>query len=1022
MTDPADAFAKAGVPGGVVVHIGADELGFLASLGKSGAYLVQAFDRDAGRVSAAREEIQGAGVYGTVSVLELGAALPYPDDTVNCVIASASQGLSLAELKRVIRPGGMLLHVENGVWHTDAKPFPDDIDDWTHFLYDAGNNPVSHDRRVAPPRSLRWVTEPLWARDHGQLGWVMVSAGGYLYTIEDEGPIAYSELPPVWKLVCRDGYNGRTIWKRDIADWFPENLYFRSGPNQLMRRLVARDDAIFVTPGLYAPVSVLDPRTGRTVRALEGTANTEEIIAGDGMLFLLINPALTNAVNEYYLPRTTGLRQIPAMKKKIAAVDPATGTITWERCDGDTANVMELSLAADAARAYYLTGSSLVCLDRKNGKTLWKADRPIAMNRPTWSVPTLMVQRDIVYVGERDEARGAEKKALSGGGAPCTITAYAAGDGRALWRCPAEDGFHSPVDIMAIGGEIWSGATASKEKGGFTVIRDAVTGAVTRERKPDSVYCGYSAGHARCHRGKATERFLITGRDGIQFIDTGGGALEALRFIRGNCGFGIMPANGLLYVPPNGCACMFYEKLPGLLALSGADSPAIPGAIPVPALATATCPERADPEPDDWPMFRHDSARGGSVDTTVPEPIGELWRAKIGGRLSAIAAAYGMVYCASVDAHTLYALDASRGTVVWRFTASARIDAPPALAKGRAYVASLDGNIYALGATDGARIWTLDASAGARLMPARGQMESERPPHGVLSHDGSIYVIAGRSPYLNGGYILYKINAETGDVVVRRVISLGGGNEKSSRETFLPDVPSADGDGLYIRQARFSLDSLEDLPGKPHLWSGTGFLDDTRYNRSYWLFSEKLEFGNPHWFIQGNTAPSGTLMCFDGGAFYCFGVRAYGPPFRNKDEDALTPNNFQLSAVGRDFKTLPWDKKVKFAAAGRRLITEDWSVPLDMDAVAMVRTKDGLFIAGPIVKGRDTPQALAGAEGIALRSVRPSDGTIVFEHKLDALPVFDGLIAAKGRLYLACVDGSVRCLGPKFEMVNCRPR
>ena len=38
-----------------------------------------------------------------------------------------------------------------------------------------------------------------------------------------------------------------------------------------------------------------------------------------------------------------------------------------------------------------------------------------------------------------------------------------------------------------------------------------------------------------------------------------------------------------------------------------------------------------------------------------------------------------------------------------------------------------------------------------------------------------------------------------------------------------------------------------------------------------------------------------------------------------------------------------------------------------------------------------------------------SHGSTLAEYPLDSLPVFDGLIAANGRLYLVTTDGKLRC-------------
>jgi hypothetical protein len=46
-----------------------------------------------------------------------------------------------------------------------------------------------------------------------------------------------------------------------------------------------------------------------------------------------------------------------------------------------------------------------------------------------------------------------------------------------------------------------------------------------------------------------------------------------------------------------------------------------------------------------------------------------------------------------------------------------------------------------------------------------------------------------------------------------------------------------------------------------------------------------------------------------------------------------------------------------------------------------------------------------------LRVYSAADGKTLAEHKLDAPPVFDGLIAAAGRLFMCTTNGRVVCLG-----------
>ena len=67
--------------------------------------------------------------------------------------------------------------------------------------------------------------------------------------------------------------------------------------------------------------------------------------------------------------------------------------------------------------------------------------------------------------------------------------------------------------------------------------------------------------------------------------------------------------------------------------------------------------------------------------------------------------------------------------------------------------------------------------------------------------------------------------------------------------------------------------------------------------------------------------------------------------------------------------------------------------------------------AGPVAADRQItldPQA-----PVWLLALAASDGRELARYPLDAPPVFDGLAAARGRLYAALENGRVVCLGPR---------
>ena len=58
----------------------------------------------------------------------------------------------------------------------------------------------------------------------------MVSAGGRLFYIWDEGPLGLTDprYPAKWSLIARDAFNGSILWKRPMTDWGWEQWHPRS--------------------------------------------------------------------------------------------------------------------------------------------------------------------------------------------------------------------------------------------------------------------------------------------------------------------------------------------------------------------------------------------------------------------------------------------------------------------------------------------------------------------------------------------------------------------------------------------------------------------------------------------------------------------------------------------------------------------------------------------------------------------------------------------------------------------------
>jgi hypothetical protein len=285
--------------GGLIVHLGCGDGRLTAALGAADQAVVQGLDSDPALVAEAREHIRLLGRYGRVSVGAFdGKQLPYADNLVNLVVVSdGGSQVSDEEIQRVLCPGGVAWY-ESEIerrkaegqapdagtgWHKAVKPWPEELDQWTHFLYDASGNAVSRDRRVGPPQRLQWDGGPRWSRSHetDMSLTAAVTSGGRIFHTLDEGPIGVHEtprerrrLPDKCSLVARDAFNGIELWKRPLPDWGSaawDNARWRwgindqlwSSPLTLPRRLVADGDRVYVTLGFRAGVSELDAATGK---------------------------------------------------------------------------------------------------------------------------------------------------------------------------------------------------------------------------------------------------------------------------------------------------------------------------------------------------------------------------------------------------------------------------------------------------------------------------------------------------------------------------------------------------------------------------------------------------------------------------------------------------------------------------------------------------------------------------------------------------------------------------------------
>src|SRR4051812_41761498 len=133
-----DILAQAGVKGGFVVHVGSGDGKLTAALKATDSYQVHGLDANAENVKTSRENILKTGQYGPVSVDTWnGKDLPYVENSVNLLVLEEGTKVSAQEIDRVLTPLGVSMVKEGGTWKKTQKAWPSELDEWTHYYYDA---------------------------------------------------------------------------------------------------------------------------------------------------------------------------------------------------------------------------------------------------------------------------------------------------------------------------------------------------------------------------------------------------------------------------------------------------------------------------------------------------------------------------------------------------------------------------------------------------------------------------------------------------------------------------------------------------------------------------------------------------------------------------------------------------------------------------------------------------------------------------------------------------------------------
>ncbi|MEE8451617.1 MAG: PQQ-binding-like beta-propeller repeat protein, partial [Thermoguttaceae bacterium] len=744
--DAKTALAKIGTDKGICVVLGAEQPSLVTGLAQGSELTIYFQSPDAREVAGVRTAAEAAGLLGTRVFVDQGDfdAIHLADNLADAVLVSAAagDGADREEILRVLHPEGKALLGDR----TLVKPFPEGIDRWDHPYHSPNNNPQSTDQLARAPYLTQFLADPKFSPMPEQT----VAAAGRIF--KAFGHIAHRANQNVMlnKLLGINGYNGTTLWQRDLPAGF----------------MIHRNTMIATPETLYLAddesCKLIDAKTGETTGEIvipDGLGDGpvwKWMALQDGVLYALVggkeinvavvpssNPALGHwpwgmwQGHDYKDPKTNF-----GFGRTMVAIDTKTKKILWSHNEDDYLDARGLCMQDD--RIYvYSPDKSLGCLDATSGKTVWKTSDAKLLAAIG---PNARAQHYVTGYATSAYIKCNDRFLFFSGPQRARTVAVSAKDGKLLWQ-------HTQGNLQLV---LRDDAIYAAGPGDTGVKLDYETGDVIG-RLPVRRACTRATG--------SVDSIFYRTTGGTVRIDVAANSAHHVAPMRPPCQDGVIISDGLLYWGPWMCGCQlaFYGHI--CLAPAG-EFDFRPGTDDSRLEMGPGDPTSVEPlavQAGDWPVYRGNNGRSSVSTVAAPRSIQKQWTYKPTAsiRPTAPVTAGGLIFVG--DHSGAVRAIGPDGKVKWQARTGGAIYFPPAVAEGRVYVGSADGRVYALEATTGRLLWRFRAAPADRWISVYDKLISTWPvAGGVVVDNGVVYAAAGIAHY--DGTHVYALDAVTGKV------------------------------------------------------------------------------------------------------------------------------------------------------------------------------------------------------------------------------------------------------------------